>query len=158
MNTRKSFDALEVYMFAGHLKGVAFNIILFKQEINENKTMVSRFKTICQELHEIINEKEVQQRDFEIQYEKKRKEDLAKMRTQSHLLKERNHWKQRFKDEEGRVKRLALKEEQRASIWKKKEFDLLREINILRSEREEFIQMFQTLQASLIAKNIDLDN
>lgn len=55
-------------MFAGHLKGVAFNIILFKQEINENKTMVSRFKTICQELHEIINEKEVQQRDFESKY------------------------------------------------------------------------------------------
>ncbi|GAN06733.1 hypothetical protein MAM1_0134c06221 [Mucor ambiguus] len=163
-----------------------------RNEINEKKTMITRFKTICQELHEIVNEKEVQQRNFEIQYEKKRKEDLARMRAQAYLRrdkmvdkhrntikkiqnltmstlaelkkrmnkvsKERNHWEQRFKDEEGEMKRWKMKQGELASIWKKKEFDLLREVNILRSEREEFIKMFQTLQASLIAKNIDLDN
>ncbi|KAK4517126.1 uncharacterized protein ATC70_000456 [Mucor velutinosus] len=162
-----------------------------RNEINEKKTTITRFKAICQELHEIINEKEVQQRDFEIQYEKKRQEDLARMRAQAYIRrdkmidkhrntikkiqdltlstlaelkkrmskvsKERNHWKQRFKDEEDRMKRLAMKEEQLINIWKKKEFDLLREVNILRSEREEFINMFQTLQASLIAKSVDLD-
>ncbi|KAL9537063.1 hypothetical protein MBANPS3_012117 [Mucor bainieri] len=62
------------------------------------------------------------------------------------------------KDEEGRMKRCTIKGKQLASTWKKKEFDLLREVNILRTERDDFIKMFQTLQESLIAKKIDLDN
>ncbi|KAL9537062.1 hypothetical protein MBANPS3_012116 [Mucor bainieri] len=55
-----------------------------QNEINEKNAMITRFKTICQELHEIIKEKEAQQRDFETQHEKKRKEDLTKMRTQAY--------------------------------------------------------------------------
>ncbi|CAO3632894.1 unnamed protein product [Mucor fragilis] len=125
-----------------------------RNEINEKKTMISRFKTICQELHELINEKEAHQKDFEMQYAKKRKEDLARSRAQVHrkrdkmiekhhntvkkiqdltmstlaelkkrmskVSKERNHWKQKFKDEEGKMKRLAMKQNQLVTIWKKK--------------------------------------
>ncbi|KAL7308999.1 hypothetical protein PS15m_011137 [Mucor circinelloides] len=162
-----------------------------RNEIKEKKSTITHFEATCRQLQGIINEKESQQRELEMNYEQSRKDELNKMRAQEYLRRdkmidkhrstikkiqdltmstlaelkkkmdsvsnERDYWKKKLKEEEEKMKRLQMKEKRFASIWKTKEFDLLREINILRSEREEFIKMFQTLQASLIAKNIDLD-
>ena len=35
--------------------------------------------------------------------------------------------------------------------------DLLREIDIFRSEKDEFIELFQALEDALVVKNIDLN-
>ncbi|EPB82547.1 hypothetical protein HMPREF1544_10709 [Mucor circinelloides 1006PhL] len=162
-----------------------------RNEIKEKKSTITHCEATCQQLQGIINEKESQQRELEMNYEQNRKDELNKMRAQEYLRRdkmidkhrstikkiqdltmstlaelkkkmdkvsnERDYWKQKLKEEEEKMKRLQMKERRFAGIWKTKEFDLLREINMLRSEREEFIKMFQTLQASLIAKNVDLD-
>ncbi|KAG1088309.1 hypothetical protein G6F42_020319 [Rhizopus arrhizus] len=165
--------------------------MLAMYEIKEKKSTITHCEATCQQLQGIINEKESQQRELEMNYEQNRKDELNKMRAQEYLRRdkmidkhrstikkiqdltmstlaelkkkmdkvsnERDYWKQKLKEEEEKMKRLQMKERRFAGIWKTKEFDLLREINMLRSEREEFIKMFQTLQASLIAKNVDLD-
>ncbi|KAL9552671.1 hypothetical protein PS6_004348 [Mucor atramentarius] len=148
-----------------------------RNEIKEKKSTITHFEATCRQLQGIINEKESQQRELEMNYEQSRKDELNKMRAQEYLRRDKMidkhrstikkiqdltmstlaELKKKMKEEEEKMKRLQMKEKRFASIWKTKEFDLLREINILRSEREEFIKMFQTLQASLIAKNIDLD-
>ncbi|KAI8639180.1 hypothetical protein BD408DRAFT_435390 [Parasitella parasitica] len=73
------------------------------------------------------------------------------------LQKERDRWKHLFVQGEKENKQLRLKCKHSAKLREKNENMLSRELAILRTEREEFIEMFHELQKTLTEKNIDLD-
>ncbi|KAL7323055.1 hypothetical protein PS15p_211014 [Mucor circinelloides] len=60
-----------------------------RNEIKEKKSTITHFEATCRQLQGIINEKESQQRELEMNYEQSRKDELNKMRAQEYLRRDK---------------------------------------------------------------------
>ncbi|CEP19494.1 hypothetical protein [Parasitella parasitica] len=152
-------------------------VFVHMNDIKRKKSLIQRLKTSCEQLSDLLSKKDEQQTEFVAQERRKWDKEAANIHSQAKhkralLLNKHRNTFNRIKDitlsrisflkkkmiqSEEENRQLKLKLEQLVKSQEKNKNMLSRELAILRSEREEFIEMFHDLEKTLREKNVDLN-